>query len=294
MEMTCYLCGGVSFECVHSGVRDHKNIDVLKCTKCGLVFLSSFAHVVDDYYTSGKMHDWNKEKWDDWVNASEKDDLRRVLYLKNILQGNSLLDFGCGNCNFLIKARSISDDITGIEPDRTFESYVGKDLKNLNISVHKAISDLPNRKFDIITLFHVIEHLIDPIPILNQLKTLLTDTGKIIIETPNSNDALLSLYQCKAFADFTYWGCHVRLYNEDTLNQLLDRIGLSGHVVQIQRYSLANHLYWLSCGKPGGHDIWEFLDSQDIQNLYQRSLFEKRACDTLLGVFQNESSFNCI
>lgn len=282
---SCYLCGGKSSVCIHSGVRDIEEIGVLRCSNCGLVFLSSFDHLTDDFYESGKMHDWNREKWDDWLKETEKDDYRRIIHIRKILQGHSLLDFGCGNCQFLAMAQGFTSDVAGIEPDRTFEPYIEQDLKELGISVYGSLAELPDRKFDVITMFHVLEHLVDPISVLTQLKNLLTEKGKIIIETPNSDDALLSLYQCKAFADFTYWGCHARLYNAHTLELLLGKIGLIGSVEQIQRYSLANHLYWLANGRPGGHKVWDFMDSCELNSLYQSKLSERKACDTLFGVF---------
>ena len=54
-------------------------------------------------------------------------------------------------------------------------------------------------KFNLITAFHVVEHLKDPISVLRQLAELLEENGKLVIEVPNSEDALLTLYESEVF-----------------------------------------------------------------------------------------------
>ena len=116
-------------------------------------------------------------------------------------------------------------------------------------------------RVDIITLWHVLEHLEDPISMLKQLKEKLELNGKIYIEVPNADDALLSLYENKNFADFTYWRCHLYLYTNKTLREVIEKAGLRvSFVTQIQRYPLSNTLYWLAKGKPGGHVKWSSLN----------------------------------
>lgn len=55
-------------------------------------------------------------------------------------------------------------------------------------------------------------------------------------------------------------------------------------ISQIQRYPLSNHLYWLSNGKPGGHKIWSFIDSQELRGDYEAQLAKIKACDTLIAL----------
>ena len=131
-------------------------------------------------------------------------------------------------------------------------------------------------------MFMVIEHLNNPNKVLRELYNILNPNGVLICETPNSEDILLSKYKCKAFEDFTYWSEHVFLYNTDTLRTLLEKIGFQAEVnTQIQRYSLANHLYWLSMGKPGGHIKWTEFNNQRINELYAQKLTELGVADTL-------------
>jgi SAM-dependent methyltransferase len=67
------------------------------------------------------------------------------------------------------------------------------------------------RKFD------VIEHLPDPRNLLERIKEHLGPTGKIIVEVPSADDALLTLYESDPFSRFTYWSCHLYFFNAQTL-----------------------------------------------------------------------------
>ena len=90
--------------------------------------------------------------------------------------------------------------------------------------------------------------------------------GIMVIEVPNAEDALLSLYESGRFADFTYWIPHLFLYTMKSLSMLIEKSGFYTieSAGQVQRYSIANHLMWLAMGKPGGHEAWSFPDSKEI------------------------------
>lgn len=114
-----------------------------------------------------------------------------------------------------------------------------------------------------------------------------SEGGILIIETPNAEDALISLYDCDAFKDFTFWSEHIILYNSDTLQKMVCGNGFevinSG---QIQRYPLSNHLYWLSNGRPGGHKKWHEFNGCEINEMYADVLAKKKQCDTLFFEFR--------
>lgn len=111
----------------------------------------------------------------------------------------------------------------------------------------------------------------------------LSDKKKIIIETPNIDDALIKKYYCKSFQDFTFWSNHVFLYSMNSLEKLLEDCGLSlVWKKYIQRYPVSNHLYWLSQSLPGGHEKFNELNSCIIEKEYERLLANDGACDTLL------------
>lgn len=281
MNKKCYLCNSEDIKLIHKGTRDNPDIDVVECRNCKLVFLSSFDHIKDVIYEESEMHVDKKEN--DIIKYREKtrqDDLRRVTMLLNKINDKKVLDFGCGNGGFIKYAYEFTKNkkIKGVELE-TRERYY---LRNEGFEIKKYIYEY-DEKFDLITMFHVLEHLIDPINFLKQLASYLNDNGEIIIEVPNSEEALIKLYNLKEFEDFTYWSFHAFLYNNKNIERLISKCGLKiKWKKQIQRYSLANHLYWLSNKKPNGHNEWSFLDNDEMNKLYKQELEKNNLCDTII------------
>ena len=239
----CKLCGGGHIGVIHHGTRDRSDIDVLKCADCGFVFLSKVV-TGDEFYVDSKMR--TSMDFEQWRKITYIDDHRRCEQHIDLIRGKTILDFGCGNGGFLMAAKDVAARAVGVELDS--ESVAR--LNGEDIECYENVSTLPVMKFDVIFMFHVIEHLIEPKPILDQLFDHLTDGGIIVMETPNADDILLSWYQCQAFADFTYWSPHIYLYNERTLKTMLNDADIEVvDMIQTQRYPIANHLRWLTSGR---------------------------------------------
>ena len=138
-----------------------------------------------------------------------------------------------------------------------------------------------------ITAFHVVEHLSDPIVILKTLAAKLVNNGRLIVEVPSSECALLTLYDSSAYQHSTYWSQHLFLFNAETLGQLAKKSGLRiVSIQQHQRYPLSNHLHWLSQGKSAGHQKWAFLDSPELKAAYANALASVAKCDTLIAYLE--------
>lgn len=278
----CYLCSGEAFRKREGAVRDNASLDILECINCGLVFLSSSSHIYDGFYHDSKMHE-SDTTIEEWLQETFFDDERRFKAFKEFLKNKSVLDFGCGAGGFLKRVKKITNRIQGVEPESRLETYFKKE----KIPVVEKIEEV-KQTFNVITLFHVLEHLPDPVFLLKQLGEKLEKKGSIIVEVPNANDALISLYESEAFSKFTYWSCHLFLFTNSTLVRVAEKSGLKiNYIKQIQRYPLSNHLYWLSKGKPGGHKIWNFFDCEELNKIYERKLESIGACDTILASFSN-------
>lgn len=277
----CYLCGSDKYKLINKGVRDNSTIDVLECNNCQLIRLSSFSGISDTYYEESKMHQ-TITSIEECRKITRDDDNRRYQLLEKLVENKNVLDFGCGNGGFLRLIENISKNITGID----LEERMIKELQKENVECYQYIEQMDNRggrKFDIITLFHVLEHLSEPILLINELKSLLAKDGMIVIEVPNANDALLSLYENKKFAEFTYWSCHLYLYNANTLSILAKKCGMKVEFIKhVQRYPLVNHLYWLAKGLPGGHTNWIHVNNKELDCEYEKMLAGLGMTDTVV------------
>lgn len=279
--MSCYLCNSDSFHLRKGAVRDAPEMRIVECDGCGLVSLSQTDHIASDFYENSGMHGEALVPMDAWLRASEWDDRRRFEMVKSMLPNKRVLDFGCGAGGFLQKAQTLAAEVTGIELEaRVRDHWAGR--VNILSSVEAAAAG--NGGYDLITAFHVVEHLADPRSMLKSLASLLRPKGRLIVEVPHSEDALLTLYSCDAFQRFTYWSQHLFLFNASTLKHLACQAGLNVVAIQhYQRYPLSNHLYWLSQGLPGGHQHWSFLDTPEISQAYAHSLAALGKTDTLIA-----------
>ncbi|PJZ70288.1 methyltransferase [Leptospira perolatii] len=281
--MECYLCKTSDFVKRPGSVRGNKDLEVLECKNCGLVALSSVYHISESHYEDSGMHE-NAElqSIESWLRITEADDVRRYNSLKENIIEKSVLDFGAGACGFLARASELAKKVSGVEPEKRVREYW-----NGKIELFASISELEDRKFDLITAFHVVEHLIDPADILSKLSNCLNDGGRIVIEVPNSEDALLTLFENVPFQNFTYWSQHLYLFNATTLNLLAKKAKLKVTAIQqYQRYPLSNHLHWLSKGKPGGHVKWSFLDTPSLEQAYSSVLASLGKCDTIIAYLE--------
>ena len=207
----------------------------------------------------------------------EGDLYRRYEALKETCRDKRVLEFGCGNGGFLRRIKEVAADVTGIE----LMDEARKRISLEGIKTFKTLSET-QEKHDVICMFMVIEHLNNPDDILSKIYDVLVPGGMLIVETVNSDDALISKYSCKNFMDFTYWSEHVILFNSITLETLIKRNGfITNWNTQIQRYSLANHLYWLAHGKPGGHMKWTEFNEKELNDAYEKKLVSLGIADTL-------------
>lgn len=275
--LKCPICSGGAF-LIHKGTRDNPLIDVYRCGECGTKFLS--MEEKNDYekgfmYETNNLSDLDIEER---LLRFQKDDTRRFDMVKNICAGKKVLDFGCGFGGFLQRISTVAEVCYGIDLGADERNY----LNDKGIKCYKYIEEL-KEKFDVITLFHVFEHLPNPKDWLDKFSEYLNEGGTLILEVPHADDILLSLYESSYFADFTYWSAHLFLYTDKSLSMIIEENGKYWieSASQIQRYTIANHLMWLAKGLPGGHNEWDFLDSKELNEAYYKKLRELKMCDTL-------------
>ncbi|SEP92233.1 class I SAM-dependent methyltransferase [Flavobacterium urocaniciphilum] len=96
-------------------------------------------------------------------------------------QKGKLLDIGSGTGDFLVEAKHQGWDILGFEPN--------KDAKNLavnkGVTFTEDIFNLPENSFDVVTMWHVLEHVPNLEEYIANLKCIIKPTGTIIIAVPN-------------------------------------------------------------------------------------------------------------
>jgi len=156
-------------------------------------------------------------------------------------------------------------------------------LKKIGYKVYKSSKIAKKNYYDVITLFHVFEHMKHPIKELKFIKSLMKKNSKIIIEVPHASDFLLKTLNLHEFKKFTFWSEHLILHVKKSLTTFLKLSDFDVEKVYgVQRYSLANHLHWMLKKKPGGHIHWNFMRIKILEKLYEKFLSLINQNDTLI------------
>lgn len=251
-----------------------------ECSDCHLVTHERDLREFIDYQ-SGSMHSW-AAGYGGTLETPKNDISRRVEAIRTLSQSNRvkrILDFGSGNGE-MISALSEHFSVEGLEPEERARARCISDGKKVSASIDELTNE--SEKFDLVALFHVVEHFYNPKIEFERIYELLNPGGLLILETPNSEDALLTEYQNEAFSNFTYWSHHPMLHSSVSLSNLVSAAGFSNiDATTIQRYGLANHLYWMTHQKAGGHIYWENKFSPSTEMSYAQDLIEQGKADTL-------------
>jgi len=249
-----------SFSLFKRGVRGNADVNVLRCSDTGAYVLNTTDHIDDNYY-SKKRPPCTAPSSDMW-------DMPRRKALIQPFFGKRWLDIGAGNCLLQEKTKGKFAQAIAVDPQLPDEDKSG----------YVTTKQLPNSgEFDVITLFHSLEHMRDPLGMLTNCRHLARTGTTIIVEVPHARDTLIE-EGVDAFIDFTFWEQHLILHTENTLKAFADASGLTNNTVAyIQRYPQENHDLWKAQGKPGGH-----LGRATSNSEYSRNLCAMKVSDTLL------------
>lgn len=112
--------------------------------------------------------------------------LKRKLKLINNLSKDSktLLDVGCGTGDFLLTAKQNGWNVKGIEPNPQAREIANSKTNNA-VSNIESLLDLEKQSFDVITLWHVLEHLPNLEEHIQLFQSLLKPNGRLVIAVPN-------------------------------------------------------------------------------------------------------------
>ena len=266
-------------------VRDRDDVSVLRCQKSGVIFLSRSDHMeISHYESKSDFGYWGAQDREAATLAGHEDDERRFEQFKNIVANKKWIDVGTGAGGILDLMSQVASETVAVEPQGSARQY----LIELGYEVYPSVDKVPCDDIEVATLFHVFEHLTDPVGTLETLRSRMSRGAKIIVEVPHAKDLLLSLLDLDAFKSFTFWSEHLILHTRDSLRIFLEEAGFSNVSIEnYQRYPLANHLHWLAKGRPGGHIAWDHLRTPALDAAYSDMLAQIDSTDTLIAVATN-------
>jgi SAM-dependent methyltransferase len=277
------VCDETAIELYYPRVRDREDISVLRCERSGVIFTSTSEHMDMSHYSEKQEfpHYWKELDRKKALIDSFEDDSRRKNQFLSLISNKKWMDVGTGAGGVLDLLDPYADQVVAVEPQqRALEA-----LKKENYDAYSDIADVPFDDLDVVTLFHVFEHLTDPLDLLKTAYGKLKTGGKIIVEVPHANDFLFSFLDLEEFKKFTFWSEHLVLHNRTSLGAFLNMAGFKNTVINgFQRYNLANHLHWLKEKGPSGHIKWSMLASDQLDSAYSNMLEKADMTDTLIAI----------
>jgi len=149
------------------------------------------------------------------------------------LDSLSVLDIGCFTGDFLFCMHQEGADVYGIEYQQEAAKIAGRKLPG-KIIFGDVLNDnfsLPLPKFDIITLLGVVEHVVDPVRLIERVTPWLKKNGLLMIQTPNSSSVLAKLMG-KYWPPYTPIE-HIHLFSTRSLAIMLKRTGLENITLKL-------------------------------------------------------------
>lgn len=210
---------------IHGSTLLNKDeFSLFKCQLCGFIFPE--INISPEYYQKYYQENYYNRK-PGLIGLLQKIYLvfaRMSLQksLASLVNKGKILDYGCGNGDFLAH---LPDNIEkyGIEINTHAVKFISQTYPQ--IKIFNNVEQLPKKiKFDLISLWHVIEHIENAGILIKKLTEKLSENGYIIIATPNTNSWGFSL--CKEYWFHLDAPRHIALYNHDNLLAMCKNSGL--------------------------------------------------------------------
>lgn len=150
--------------------------------------------------------------------------LKNKLKLINSFKTESkkLLDVGCGTGDFLATCKNAGWNVIGVEPNNGARELANLKLnQNETTIINSEISDLSEDQFDVITLWHVLEHVPNLETYILKLKSLLKPNGVLVVAVPNFKS-----YDAQYYNQF--WAAfdvprHLWHFSQNSIQQLFSK-----------------------------------------------------------------------
>jgi len=234
-SVTCFGCGSAEFDPFVEAEDDLTGkpgrFRFVRCRQCGLVYQNPrirLEHIGawydDEYIAHRKKSDWGI--WTPIHNWSmkrlDRAKLRLVRRFAGTRRGARVLDVGCGAGTFLVAARgALAASVCGVDfKDLSQLPWLrGVDFRHGLFYEQEFAGD-----FDLVTMWHFLEHDYDPARTLSHARSVLAPEGRLVIEVPRLDSVSFRLYRER-------WPGlqapqHTALYSRESLRAMVSGAGL--------------------------------------------------------------------
>jgi SAM-dependent methyltransferase len=249
-EINCPLCES------SKGIPIHRegSFQMVKCRCCQFIYLNPRP-------TNGALHEFYQQYLPEeelsieaWQRMMDPVFKRAARLLQRFKAKGRLMDVGTGFGFFLSEMKKRGWEITGVEISQRGLNYA-RDRLGVNVypgPLEKA--GLPERYFDAVTAFYVVEHLPDPTVFLKECHRILKPGGLLLLRYPHTTP-IKNLLRLLGIENRLYdLPAHLSDFSPETVQRLLERVGFDSCEHFIGGYTLPDNL-----GKRVSSSFWESL-----------------------------------
>ncbi len=199
---------------------------IVRCKSCGFHFTSPIPDEanIGSYYKSESYVSHSSSKkgvinriyhWVRWYSLK-----RKVSLINSLSKEKRVLDIGAGTGHFLKQAKLAGWKVTGLEPDSDARS-LAKSVNGVDLLDQQTLYSLEKESFDVITMWHVLEHVYHLKKDVKRITELLAPEGTLVVAVPNMNS-----YDAKYYKE--HWAAfdlpiHLYHFTQKDIISLFDR-----------------------------------------------------------------------
>jgi SAM-dependent methyltransferase len=190
---SCPICEGEQLAALFE-VQAWARYEMVQCSTCEAVFSSPrpTSEELNTFYTSEyfKRSDNDGHGYSDYRSMAEANARRMWHQLKEYaplgeVAPKRVLDVGCATGGFLAEAKKDGWECVGVELSQYAVDVARSEFGIDALQGDAFLPALEENTFGLVTMWHVLEHLIDPIATLQRARDLLTPGGLLFVELPN-------------------------------------------------------------------------------------------------------------
>lgn len=257
----CIICGNNEFD-IHNNVIRNYAVDIYRIIKChGCSHIQLFPNNYDvKHYYDDDSQDYealriiNRDAGE-WRNMVKSQASRRLEILENIINLNNVtsIDIGGGYGDFveLMSNKYPDSSVTVMEPGVTrITSSSLSNLTKINQLMDSRFADENEDKYDIVTSFHVLEHVLEPKLFIKNCYKILKPGGLLYIEVPNQQNDLINLSEYYR-DNIWYMKAHLSYFTSEVIELILNDLEIKKyHIHGFERYDHSNYLNWIATNRP--------------------------------------------
>lgn len=227
-QSNCIICSSEM-----STMFKYRTFNYLRCPQCQHVVTLPYPTQaqIEQHYRSG-FKEGNYRTAREYADVYQSAMIRLAGVVEKYLarrgkfiKGLSVLDIGCFTGEFLLAMQRQGADVYGVELQDEAVRIADKQLpgKIIQADILNDNFKLPQSQFDLITLLGIIEHVTDPIGLVEKASNFLKPGGILVIQTPDSSSFVARIMR-------RFWPCytpieHIHLFSRRSLAMLLESFG---------------------------------------------------------------------